>query len=222
MASSSGTRISGTASGENCGANPIGSCRHFANANAYGIVNRVEDGRRGRDHRLLTDSFGAEGTDGRTLLDQYGFYRRHVSRGWNQVVVQILAFAGCELFHERHAQSLRDATFDLTLNQRGIDGSSYIVSSRNPEDAHGSEFDIYLHLGQMRAETVHGIGIPLTILVERAGGRIECGFLHQYVAVLVERQIGNVDRKNFAIVHGDHFSITKFERSAVAGAGHAQ
>src|SRR5258707_2240839 len=222
MASSSPTRVSEGTRGQNGGTNPIRGCGDFANANADGVVNRVEDGGRSRDHRLLPDSLGAEGTDGRTLFNQYGFYRRHVARRGNQVVVQILPFAGRELFHERHAQSLCGAAFDLTLNQSGIDGPSDIMGGRNPEHAHGSEFDIHLHLGHVRAKTVYGIGIPLTILVERAGRRIERIFLRQDVPILIEREIPEVDRKNLAVVDCDHVSITKFERCAVTGTGHAQ
>src|SRR5436190_5864769 len=220
MASSLPTGISGASRGQNGSTDPIRRCWHFANANANGVVNRVEDGGCRRDHRLLPDSLGAEGTDGRTLFNQYGFYRRHVAYGGNQVVVQILSFAGREFLHERHAESLGGAAFDLAFNQSGIDRSSDIMSCRNPEHAHGSEFDIHLHLGQMRAEAVHGIWIPLTILVERAGRRIERGFLRQDIPVLVERKIGKVNRKSLAVVNSDHSSVTKFEGCAVTGTGH--
>src|SRR5438270_309423 len=186
MASSSGTGVS--ARGEDGGANPVRSRGHYANANADGVVNRVEDGGRSGDHRLLPDSLSAEGTDGRTLFDQYGFYRRHVACRWNQVVVQILSFAGREFLHERHAQSLRDAAFNLTLNQCRIDGPSHIMSGCDPQHAHGSKFDIYLQLGQVHAEAIHSIRISLTILVERAGRRIERAFLRQDMAVPIERE----------------------------------
>src|SRR6516225_1093179 len=212
---SSPTLASGAAHGQNGGTNPIRSSGHFADANASGVVNPVEDGRRGRNHSLLADSLGTEGTDGRALLDQYGFYRRNVAHRGNEVVMQILPFARREFFHERHAQSLCGSAFDLTLNQGGIDGSSDIMGGRNPQHAHSSELDIDLHLGKVCAETIHGIWISLTILVERAGRRIERDFLRQDVPVLVQGQVGQVYWKALAVVDGDHSSFTKFEGRTV-------
>src|SRR5438552_18858631 len=121
MASSLPTGISAASRGQNGSTDPIRRCWHFANANANGVVNRVEDGGCRRDHRLLPASLGAEGTDGRTLFNQYGFSPRHVAYGGNQVVVQILSFAGRELLHDRHAEFLGGGACGSACSQSGVE-----------------------------------------------------------------------------------------------------
>ena len=44
--------------------------------------------------------------------------------------MQIFAFAGEELLHQRHADALGDAAFNLTFDQRWIDSAADIVGRR--------------------------------------------------------------------------------------------
>ncbi len=41
--------------------------------------------------------------------------------------MQVFALAGEEFFHERHAQALGDAAFDLAFDESGVDGAAYVV-----------------------------------------------------------------------------------------------
>ena len=61
--------------------------------------------------------------------------RRHVADRRDQVVVQVLAAAGDELLHQRHAEPLRDAALDLAFDQGRIDRAADIVGGRDLQDA---------------------------------------------------------------------------------------
>ncbi len=158
--------------------------RHAANAYANRIVNRVENCRSGWNHRLLADPFGAERADGRGIFDENRLDRRHVAGRRNQVVMKILAFAGKKFFHQRHPQALGGAAFDLSFNQRGIDGPADVVRGGDLQHAHRAQFSIDSDLRQMRAESINRIGRALAIFVQRAGGRIESRLPGEHVAIL--------------------------------------
>src|SRR5215471_11565619 len=103
MASSSGKRFVLGASGEDRGADAIGRSRDSVYADADRVVNRVQNRGSGGNHGLFADPFRAEWADRRGIFDQDGLDRRHVSGRRNQVVMEILAFAGEEFFHESMA-----------------------------------------------------------------------------------------------------------------------
>ena len=58
------------------------------------------------------------GPSGSGTSIRMAFDRRHVADGRDQIVVQILGAAGDVFLHQRHADALRDAAFDLALDQR--------------------------------------------------------------------------------------------------------
>ena len=117
-------------------------------AGAGRVMDGVEDCGRGRYQSLLADPLGAKGSDGSRLLDENAFHRRHVADGGNEIVVQVLAFAGNKLFHQRHAEALRRAAFDLSLDQRRIDGLADVVRADQLEDLDAAELDVHLHRGR--------------------------------------------------------------------------
>src|SRR6476646_3338001 len=94
-------------------ADAVGSCGNSSHAYTSRVMDRIENCWRGRNYGLFANSFRPKRSQGRWILDQNRFNWRHITHRWNQVVVQILAFARKEFFHERHAETLRHATFDL-------------------------------------------------------------------------------------------------------------
>ena len=86
-------------------------------------------------------------------------------------------------------ETLRDAAFDLSFDQRGIDGASHIMRRSNFQHADGAEFHVDFNLRHVRAESVNRVGSSLPVFVERAGRRIEGRFAGHHVAMLVERQV---------------------------------
>ena len=169
---------------QNCGADAVGRGRHAMDANADRVLDRVENRRRGRNHRLLADSLGAKRADRRGIFDQDRLDRRHVAGGRNQIVMQILALAGEEFFHQRHPQALRGAAFDLAFDQRWIDGAADVVRRGDLQYPHRAEFGIDRDLGQVRAKSKDRIGSALAVLIQRTGGRIESGLAGENVAIL--------------------------------------
>src|SRR5712691_7569301 len=188
MASTSGTFFF-PAGGENRSANAVRRRRHAVDADPNRIVNRVEDGGSCWNHNLFADPFGAEGANRRRSFDEYWLHRRHIARGWDQVVVKILALAGKEFFHQRHSQSLRSATFDLPLDKSRINGTTDIVSGGDLQHPHCAQFSIDGNLGQVRAKSEDGIRSALAVFIQRAGGRIESCLAGKHVAVLIQRQV---------------------------------
>src|ERR1700687_4220421 len=83
-----------------CGAAAVGRRRHAADAYTNRIVNCVENCRSGWDYRLLADPFGAEWANGRRVFDENRFDRWHVASRRNQIIMQVLAFAGEKFFHQ--------------------------------------------------------------------------------------------------------------------------
>ena len=191
--------FAGEIAAEDGGANAVGRRGQAANAHANRIVNCVQDRGRGWNHRLLADPFGAERPDRRRIFDENRLDRRHVASGRNQIVMKVLAFAGEKLFHQRHAQALGDAAFDLSFNQRRIDGAADVVRGRDLQHAHRAQFGVDCDLGQVRAETKNGVGRALAIFVQRAGGRIESCLPREHVAVLIERQVAQADGALLAV-----------------------
>ena len=146
------------------------------NAHANRIMNRIENRRRGRDHRLLADSFRAEGPDRRRIFDQDRLDRRNVARRRNQIVVQILAFAGEEFLHQRHAEALRNSALDLAFNQSRIDGAPDIMGRGHLQHTNRAQFNVDFDLRHVRAETEDRVRIALPVFIQRSDRRIECRF----------------------------------------------
>src|SRR5579871_4686459 len=175
--------------GQDGSADAVRGGGNAVNANTCRIMNRVENGRGGGNDSLLADTLRAEWADRGRLFNQNRFDGRNITGRRNQIVVEILALAGEKLFHEGHAEALRDATFDLPFDERGIDGAADIVSGGHFENADGTEFEVDFHLRHVRSEAVDGIGLPLAVFVERSDWRIEGDFAGDDVTVAIERQI---------------------------------
>ena len=107
--------------------------------------------------------------------------------------MKILTLAGKEFFHQRHAQTLGSAAFDLSFNQRWIDGTADVMGGGDLQHLHSAQFRIDRNLRQVRSESEYGVGNALAIFIERAGGRIEGGLAGDHVAMLVERQVAQDD-----------------------------
>jgi len=61
------------------GTNAVWGRRHPMDPHANGVVDRIQDRRRGRNHCLLPDPLGTERPDGRGILNQNRFDRRQIS-----------------------------------------------------------------------------------------------------------------------------------------------
>src|SRR4051794_30048602 len=130
--------------------------RNAGETGAGGVADGGEDGGGGGDQRRLAHALGAEGTAGLCLLDQVGLDGRHVADGGDQVVVQVLGAAGNEFLYQRHAEPLGDATVDLALHQRRIDGAADVVGGDDLDRLGGAERGVDLHFGHLRGEAVGG------------------------------------------------------------------
>src|SRR5581483_6738000 len=129
------------------------SRRSLVNANTSSIMNRIQNRRSRGDDCLLANSFGAEGTDRRRIFDQDRLNWGNVTRGRNQIVMKIFALPRKKFFHQRHAQSLRNAALDLTFNQSGIDRASDVMGGGHLQHTNRAQFNIDFDLRHVRAET---------------------------------------------------------------------
>src|SRR5690349_25132656 len=107
--------------------------------------------------------------------------------------MQVLSLARKEFLHQRHTDSLRDAALDLSFDQSWVNGAAHIVRGSDLEHSYRPQFDINFDLGEVRAKSKHGVRYALTILIKRAGRRIESSFGSQNVSVSIEGQTGEAD-----------------------------
>src|SRR5277367_2445469 len=189
MASSSATGSSSLVASEDGFAYAIRRGGNPAHAYAGSVVNRIQDRRSSRNHGLLADTFRAEWSDRRRIFNQNRFDWRNVSDRGDQVVMQILALAGKEFLHQRHAEALSHTAFDLSFDQRGIDRATYVMRGNNLQHPHRSQFNINGNLRHVSAKSVDCVRAALSVFVERAGGWIESLLGSQNITVLIERQI---------------------------------
>src|SRR6476661_8002042 len=157
MASESGTGGVLRALREDGGADAVRSCWDPVDADSNSVMYGIQNGRGGRDDCLFADAFRAEWADGRWIFDQDRFDGRHVSSGRDEVVVQVLALAGEEFFHERMAESLRGTAFNLAFDQCWIDGAAHVVSGCDLEDFDRAEFGVDFDFREVGAESVDRI-----------------------------------------------------------------
>src|SRR6202023_3374575 len=102
MASWSGTTgpaAVARSAGEDGLAYAVRGCGNPAHAYPGRMVNRIEDGRRRRDHGLFADAFRPEWPYGRGVFNQDRFDRRYIAGRGNQVVMQVFAFARKKFLH---------------------------------------------------------------------------------------------------------------------------
>src|SRR5437879_3321329 len=109
MASLSGTSGSSAVvggAGEDGLAYAVRGCGNPAHTDASGVVNRIQDRWSSGDDSLLADAFRPEWPYGGWIFDQDRFDWRYIAGRGNQVVMQILALARKEFFHQSHPKSL--------------------------------------------------------------------------------------------------------------------
>ena len=186
------------------------------------MVDGIEDrGGRG-DQGLLADALGTEGTDRGGTFHQDGGDGRHVADGGNQVVVEVLALAGDELLHQRHADALGDTALDLALDQHRIDGAAHIMGGGDRQHLHSSQAKIDLDFSEMGAIAIDGVGHTLAVGVERAGGRIEGLFGAFDIAEAVSGEMGQFDRADEVRFVHEKPGVGDFQFGSAAGVGEAQ
>ena len=122
-------------SGNDSGADFVGSGRKFVYAHAGSVVKRIKNCRRGGNEGLFANALCAERTHGRIVFNKDRFDGRNIANGGNQVIVEIFAFAGKKFFHEGHAESLRNAAFNLAFDESGINGAADVMGGGNFLDA---------------------------------------------------------------------------------------
>ena len=77
--------------------------------------------------------------------------------------MQVLGAAGDVFLHQRHADALRDAAFDLAFDEQRVDRLADIMGGGDLEQLDRAEADVDLELGDLRAEAVDGIGLALAL-----------------------------------------------------------
>ena len=169
-----------------------------------GMVDRVEDGGRGRNQRRLADPFRAVGSERFGVLDQQAFDLGHVADGGEQVVVQVLGAPRHVLFHQGEPDALCDSALDLPLHQSRVDRGADVVRGDDASRHHGAKLQVHLHARDLRGEAVGRVRDSLAVLVEGGGGRIEVPPTLQHdVATPHDRQAPERDDVLHAATVGD-------------------
>ena len=106
------------------------------------------------------------------------------------------------------------AAFDLSFNERWINGPADVVRRGNFQHAHRAQFAVNRNFRQMGAESINSVGRALAIFVQRAGGWIKRHFSRQHVAVFIEGQIAQSDGALLAIVFDRHSAILELDDRA--------
>ena len=97
---------------------------------------------------------------------------RDVADGGDEVVVQVLGAAGEVFLHQRQADALGDAAFDLAFGEGGVDGAAEVVGGGELEELDRAEGGVDGELGDLGAVAVDGVGGALAVGVERRGRRV--------------------------------------------------
>src|SRR5579859_2346915 len=124
---------------------------HFADTCTYRVIDGVGNCRCNRHDWRLTHTLSAKGTEiGRDLNQDRGDVRDILAQG--ECIVhqggglQLPVLIVLEALKERPAKSLRHTTVDLSLNCRGIDGTTNILSNYIVKHTHLARFRINSHL----------------------------------------------------------------------------
>ena len=169
-------------------AQPVRRHRQLRHAHARGVPYRIENGRRRGNQRRLAHPFGAIRAQRFGIFDQMRGDGWHIADGGNQIIMKVVGTARDILFHQRHAQALRDAAVNLAFNLGGIDRATDIVRRVHVQDPGGAQRLIDFDLGDLRREAIGGVGCALAIGIERRGRRIEVAFADGDIAVCIGRR----------------------------------
>ena len=153
--------------------------RHAIHAHAGRVMDGAQDRRRRRHQAGLADALGARRPERLAVLDQDALDLGHVADGRDQIVVQVLGAAGQVFLHQRQAEPLRDAAFDLAFDQGRIDRLADIVRGHDAQHLHRAQLDIDLDDRHLRGEGIGRIRHALPVGIERRGRRIERALAHQ-------------------------------------------
>jgi len=101
---------------------------------------------RGGDDRRLADALGPEGRPWLRLLDQRGNDFGHVERGRDEVVgegrVAGPPLEQEQLFHDRQADPLGDAAFDLPGHLQRVEGAADVLRRSHLDHPHQAEVGV--------------------------------------------------------------------------------
>ncbi len=153
------------------------------------VADGVEDRRRGRDQHMLAEPLGAERSFRVRDLDQDRLDRRHVADGRDQIVVKVFGAAWNVLFHQRHADALRDAALDLAFGELRVDRLADVMRGGDLDQPDRAELQVDFQFGDLRAIAIDGVGAALALGVERCRRRIVCRFSGEDIAEIIERQV---------------------------------
>src|SRR5207248_2562806 len=87
-----------------------------------------------------------------------------------------------------------------------------VVSCGDFKYLHRAQFDIDLDFSEMRAESEDRVGDALTVLIERAGRRVECSLGGKSVSVSIEGQIGKLDAPMMLSILNSNSAILRILR----------
>ena len=160
------------ASGADGGADDVGEGGEAGDLGAGGVADGGEDGGGGGDEDVLAEALGAEGAFGVGFLDEDRGDLGDVADGGDEVVVQVLGAAGEVFLHQREADALGDAAFDLAFGEGGVDGAAEVVGGGELEELDGAEGGVDGELGDLGAVAVDGVGDALAVGVEGGGRRV--------------------------------------------------
>ena len=90
--------------------------------------------------------------------------------------MQIFGTSGNVFLHQGEPDALRDTAIDLAFDQARIDRAADIVRVNDAAKFHRPELHIDLQIGNLRGESIGGVGLALTVLVQGPGWRIEMAF----------------------------------------------
>ena len=114
---------------------------------------------------------------------------RHITNRWDQIVMQVFGATRLVIFHQSHANALRNTAFDLTFDKQGVNRPPDIMRCCDLIKPHTAKRRINRQFNDLCAIAKYRIGNTLPLFIKRAGWRIIGFFGHKHIAIVIDRHI---------------------------------
>ena len=103
--------------------------------------------------------------------------------------MQIFGAAWLVIFHQSHANSLRDTAFNLAFDKQGVNRPPNIMRCCDLIKAHSAKRHINRQFNYLRTIAKHRVRNTLPLFIKRTGWRIIGFFGHKHIAIVIHRHI---------------------------------
>ena len=114
---------------------------------------------------------------------------RHITNRWDQIVMQVFGETRLVIFHQSHANALRNTAFNLTFDKQGVNCPPDIMRCCDLIKPHTAKRRIDRQFNDLCAIAKYSIGNTLPLFIKRAGWRIIGFFGHKHIAIVIDRHI---------------------------------